>query len=211
MNDRSIKRTKYLEELIKYKNKDLIKVLTGVKRSGKSTILEQYSDLLKKEGVNEKNIIYINFEDNNYKELLDSDKSHTYILDNTDSNVKNYIFLDEIQNVPFFQKCIDSLYLRKYLDIYITGSNSYMLSGELATYLTGRYIEIHVLPLSFKEYLSYYGENDELKKYNDYIMYGGFPYLINLDNDEEKIKYLDSIYNTVIVKDIINRKKLKMC
>ena len=211
MNDRSIKRTKYLEELSKYKNKDLIKVLTGIKRSGKSTILEQYSDLLKKEGVNEKNIIYINFEDNNYKELLDPDKLHTYILDNTDSNVKNYIFLDEIQNVPFFQKCIDSLYLRKYLDIYITGSNSYMLSGELATYLTGRYIEIHVLPLSFKEYLSYYGESDELKKYNDYIMYGGFPYLINLDNDEEKIKYLDSIYNTVIVKDIINRKKLKMC
>ena len=211
MKDKKIIRTNYLNELSNYKDKDLIKVLTGIRRSGKSTILEQYSDLLKKEGVNENNIIYINFEDNNYKDLLDSDKLHTYILDNTDSKVKNYIFLDEIQNVPLFQKCIDSLYLRKYLDIYITGSNSYMLSGELATYLTGRYIEIHVLPLSFKEYLSYYGESDELKKYNDYIMYGGFPYLINLDNDEEKLKYLDSIYNTVIVKDIINRKKLKMC
>ena len=103
MNDRTIKRTKYLEELNKYKDKDLIKVLTGIRRSGKSTILEQYSNLLQKEGVNEKNIIYINFEDNNYKELLDSDKLHTYILDNTDSNVKNYIFLDEIQNVPFFK------------------------------------------------------------------------------------------------------------
>ena len=211
MKDKKIIRTNYLNELSNYKDKDLIKVLTGIRRSGKSTILEQYSDLLKKEGVNENNIIYINFEDNNYKDLLDSDKLNTYILDNTDSKVKNYIFLDEIQNVPLFQKCIDSLYLRKYLDIYITGSNSYMLSGELATYLTGRYIEIHVLPLSFKEYLSYYGESDELKKYNDYIMYGGFPYLINLDNDEEKLKYLDSIYNTVIVKDIINRKKLKMC
>ena len=209
MKDKKIIRTNYLNELSNYKDKDLIKVLTGIRRSGKSTILEQYSDLLKKEGVNENNIIYINFEDNNYKYLLDSDKLHTYILDNTDSKVKNYIFLDEIQNVPLFQKCIDSLYLRKYLDIYITGSNSYMLSGELATYLTGRYIEIHVLPLSFKEYLSYYGESDELKKYNDYIMYGGFPYLINLDNNEEKIKYLDSIYNTVIVKDIINRKKIK--
>ncbi len=209
MNDKKIIRTNYLNELSNYKDKDLIKVLTGIRRSGKSTILEQYRDLLKKEGVNENNIIYINFEDNNYKDLLDSDKLHNYILDNTDSKVKNYIFLDEIQNVPLFQKCIDSLYLRKYLDIYITGSNSYMLSGELATYLTGRYIEIHVLPLSFKEYLSYYGESDELKKYNDYIMYGGFPYLINLDNDEEKLKYLDSIYNTVIVKDIINRKKIK--
>ena len=209
MNDKKIIRTNYLNELSNYKDKDLIKVLTGIRRCGKSTILEQYRDLLKKEGVNENNIIYINFEDNNYKDLLDSDKLHNYILDNTDSKVKNYIFLDEIQNVPLFQKCIDSLYLRKYLDIYITGSNSYMLSGELATYLTGRYIEIHVLPLSFKEYLSYYGESDELKKYNDYIMYGGFPYLINLDNDEEKLKYLDSIYNTVIVKDIINRKKIK--
>ena len=113
-----------------------------------------------------------------------------------------------MQNVSNFQKCIDSLFLRKSLDIYITGSNSYMLSGELATYLTGRYIEIHILPLSFQEYLNYYGENDELKKYNDYITYGGFPYLINLEEAGEKIKYLDSIYNTVIIKDIMNRKKI---
>ena len=121
----------------------------------------------------------------------------------------NYIFLDEIQNVNEFQKCIDSLSLREYLDIYITGSNSYMLPGELATYLTGRYIQIHILPLSFKEYISYYGKDDELKKYNDYSMYGGFPYLINLENQNEKLEYLDSIYNTVIIKDIINRKKVK--
>ena len=112
----------------------------------------------------------------------------------------NYIFLDEIQNVKEFQKCIISLLLRDYLDIYITGSNSYMLSGELATYLTGRYIQIHVLPLSFKEYLSYYGEGDELRKYNEYSLYGGFPYLINLEKN--------NIYNTVIVKDVINRKKV---
>ena len=120
----------------------------------------------------------------------------------------NYIFLDEIQNVENFQKCIDSLFLRDYLDIYITGSNSYILSGELATYLTGRYVQIHILPLSFKEYLSYYGESDELKKYNEYSIYGGFPYLINLDNSSEKLDYLDSIYNTVIIKDVINRKKV---
>ncbi len=120
----------------------------------------------------------------------------------------NYIFLDEIQNVNEFQKCVDSLFLRDYLDIYITGSNSYMLSGELATYLTGRYIQIHVLPLSFKEYISYYGESDELKKYNDYVLYGGFPYLIKLENSTDKITYLESIYNTVIMKDVINRKKI---
>lgn len=120
----------------------------------------------------------------------------------------NYVFLDEIQNVKEFQKCIDSLFLRDYLDIYITGSNSYMLSGELATYLTGRYIQIHVLPLSFKECISYYGKEDELRKYNEYSIYGGFPYLINLEDSKEKIEYLDSIYNTVIVKDVINRKKV---
>ena len=208
MSKENIIRKNYLNELNKYKDKDLIKVLTGIRRCGKSTILEQFIKQLKEEGIKQENIIHINFEDNNNKELLESSSLHDFILNNTDSNTKNYIFLDEIQNVNEFQKCIDSLYLRKYLDIYITGSNSYMLSGELATYLTGRYIEIHVLPLSFKEYVSYYGESDELKKYNDYITYGGFPYLIELVSDEEKLKYLDSIYNTVIVKDIINRKRI---
>ena len=111
-------------------------------------------------------------------------------MQKVDPKKMNYIFLDEIQNVNEFQKCVDSLFLRDYLDIYITGSNSYMLSGELATYLTGRYIQIHVLPLSFKEYISYYGESDELKKYNDYVLYGGFPYLINLENSSDKIAYL---------------------
>ena len=129
-------------------------------------------------------------------------------MEKTDSKNKNYIFLDEIQNVKEFQKCIDSLFLRNYLDIYITGSNSYMLSGELSTYLTGRYIQIHILPLSFREYISYYGENDELRKYNEYAIYGGFPYLINLDNSTEKMEYLDSIYSTVIMKDVIYRKKI---
>lgn len=208
MNNKNIIRKNYLEELKKYKDKDLIKVLTGIRRCGKSTILEQFIQLLKQEGISSQNIIHLNFEDNNNQELLDSDKLHEYILKNVDLKEKNYIFLDEVQNVSNFQKCIDSLFLRKSLDIYITGSNSYMLSGELATYLTGRYIEIHILPLSFQEYLNYYGENDELKKYNDYITYGGFPYLINLEQTGEKIKYLDSIYNTVIIKDIMNRKKI---
>lgn len=158
-------------------------------------------------GVLEKNIISINFDDNSYNDLLDPDKLHSYIIDRLDKNCTNYIFLDEIQNVNNFQKCINSLFLRDYVDIYITGSNSYMLSGELATYLTGRYIQIHILPLSFKEYLNYYGQTDELKKYNEYITYGGFPYLINLDKPEEKMDYLDSIYNTVIMKDVIGRKK----
>lgn len=204
----TIYRKEYMEKLASYREKRIIKVLTGIRRSGKSTILNEFKKKLIDEGISEKNIVSINFEDNSNNELLDPNKLHNYIVDKTDKNCMNYIFLDEIQNVNNFQKCVDSLFLRDYLDIYITGSNSYMLSGELATYLTGRYIQIHILPLSFKEYLSYYGEKDELKKYNEYITYGGFPYLINLDKPEEKIVYLDSIYNTVIMKDVIGRKKI---
>ncbi len=204
----TIYRKEYMEKLASYREKRIIKVLTGIRRSGKSTILNEFKKKLIDEGISEKNIVSINFEDNSNNELLDPNKLHNYIIDKTDKNCMNYIFLDEIQNVNNFQKCVDSLFLRDYLDIYITGSNSYMLSGELATYLTGRYIQIHILPLSFKEYLSYYGEKDELKKYNEYITYGGFPYLINLDKPEEKIDYLDSIYNTVIMKDVIGRKKI---
>ena len=208
MNNKVIYREEYMKKLKSYKDKRIIKVLTGVRRSGKSTILNEFKKELIDSGGLEKNIISINFEDNDNKDLLDYQKLHEYIIENADSKCMNYIFLDEIQNVNDFQKCIDSLFLREYLDIYITGSNSYMLSGELATYLTGRYIQIHVMTLSFKEYLSYYGNSDELKKYNEYSMYGGFPYLINLDDSNQKLEYLDSIYNTVIVKDIINRKKV---
>ena len=200
---KNIYRSYYLDKLYSLKDKKIIKVLTGIRRCGKSTILNEFKNKLISEGIPEKNIILINFEDANNKELLDAMKLHEYIINNTNESEKSYIFLDEIQNVNEFEKCVNSLFLRDYLDIYITGSNSYMLSSELATYLTGRYIQIHVLPLSFKEYLTYYGETDELKKYNDYITYGGFPYLINLDNREEKFNYLDSVYNTIIMKDVI--------
>ena len=206
--EKKIYREDYLKKLRQYKDKNIIKVITGIRRSGKSTILNEFKEELIKSGVSEKNIISINFDDSDYTELLDRNKLHEYILNKADKNTKNYVFLDEIQNVKEFEKCVDSLFLRDYLDIYMTGSNSYMLSGELATFLTGRYIQIHVLPLSFKEYISYYGETDELKKYNEYALYGGFPYLINLDTTDEKLDYLDSIYNTVIVKDVINRKKI---
>lgn len=208
MKEKVIYREEYMNKLNSYKDKQIIKVITGIRRSGKSTILNEFKKELIDKGVLEKNIISINFEDNSNRELLDFQKLHDYIIEKTDKRCMNYVFLDEIENVNKFQKCIDSLLLRDYLDIYITGSNSYMLSGELATYLTGRYIQIHVLPLSFKEYTSYYGREEELKKYNEYSIYGGFPYLINLENSNEKIEYLDSIYNTVIVKDVINRKKV---
>lgn len=208
MKNNIIYRKQYMDKLISLKDKNIIKVLTGIRRCGKSTILNQFKNYLIENDIKNENIISINFEDNNNNNLLDGEILHKYIMEHTDSNTKNYIFLDEIQNVIGFEKCIDSLLLREYLDIYITGSNSYMLSSELATFLTGRYIQIHVLPLSFQEYLSYYGETDELKKYNDYITYGGFPYLINMDNNNEKLEYLDSVYNTVLVKDVVSRKKI---
>ena len=208
MKEKIIYREEYMNKLKTYKDKQIIKVITGIRRSGKSTILNEFKKELIDDGVLEKNIISINFEDNDNRELLDFQKLHNYIIEKADKKSMNYVFLDEIQNVNEFQKCIDSLLLRNYLDIYITGSNSHMLSGELATYLTGRYIQIHILPLSFKEYVSYYGEENELKKYNEYSMYGGFPYLINLESSKEKLDYLDSIYNTVIIKDVINRRKV---
>ena len=205
---KTIYREQYINKLISLKEKKIIKVLTGIRRCGKSTILQEFKNYLLQNNINKENIIFLNLDDKSNKHLLDSDVLHDYILNNINTNKQNYIFLDEIQNVPEFEKCINSLFLKDNIDIYITGSNSYMLSGELATYLTGRYIQIHVLPLSFKEYISYYGETDELKKYNEYSTYGGFPYLINLDNNKDKLDYLDSVYNTVIMKDVINRKKI---
>lgn len=203
-----IYRKQYMDKLISLKDKKIIKVITGIRRCGKSTVLSEFKNYLLENKVSKDNIISINFDDKSYNYLLDSDSLHQYILDNTNEKKMNYIFLDEIQNVPEFEKCINSLFLRDNYDIYITGSNSYMLSSELSTFLTGRYIQIHVLPLSFSEYLSFYGETDELKKYNDYITYGAFPYLINLQESTEKLDYLESIYNTVLMKDVVSRKKI---
>ena len=205
-----ISREEYLNWLIKLKDKHIIKVITGIRRCGKSTLFELYKNYLINNNVKAKQIIDINFEDNKYKDLLFADKLHEYILNNINKDKMNYIFLDEVQNVKDFEKCVDSLFLRKNLDIYLTGSNSYMLSGELATYLTGRYMQIHMLPLSFKEFFSVSGDKNELKEYEKYIEVGGFPYIINLDNDYELIRnYLDSIYNTVLMKDIVTKNKIK--
>ncbi len=204
-----IERTDYLDYLKKLKDKQIIKVVTGIRRSGKSTILEQYKQYLLEKGVELENIIYINFEDAENEKYLNWKTLHDYILSKANNKKMNYIFLDEIQRVTDFEKCVNSLALKQYLDLYITGSNSYMLSGELATYLTGRYMEIHVLPLSFKEYLSYYGDTDKLEKYDNYKEFGGLPYLTSLNNDEALMKnYIDSVYNTIVMKDVITRKKV---
>lgn len=204
-----IERTEYMEFLKKLKDKQIIKVVTGIRRCGKSTLLNMYKNYLKKTGINDEQIISINFEDPNEMIYDDWKELYNNIEKKLIKNKKNYIFLDEVQKINGFENVVDGLYIKDNVDIYITGSNSYMLSSELATYLTGRYMEIHMLPLSFKEFYSAYNFNNENQAYQKYIEYGGFPYLINLDNDESLISnYLDGVYNTILMKDVVSRNKV---
>lgn len=208
--EKLINRKEYLDFLIKLKDKNIIKVVTGIRRCGKSTLFELYKNYLHEIGVRDEQIISLNFENPSNMKFSDWKELYNYINDRVDSKKMYYVFLDEIQILEHFEKAVDGLFLNKNIDLYITGSNSYMLSGELATYLTGRYMQIHMLPLSFSEYLEYYGRDNELKKYNTYIENGGFPYLLNLDNNSELINnYLDGIYNTILLKDVVSRNNVK--
>lgn len=205
-----IKRIEYLEELKKWKDKDLIKVVTGIRRCGKSTLLELFIEYLKEEKIDEEHIVSINLESleynfSNYKDL------YFYVVSKIKDDKKYYVFLDEIQNIEGFQKAVDSLYIKKNIDIYITGSNAFLLSGELATLLTGRYVEIKMLPLSFKEYVSAFsGNNNYQSLFLEYMKNGGMPGTISvLDLGINDInKYLDSIFSTVVFKDIMARNKI---
>ena len=200
-----IERKEYLERLIQWKDEQVIKVITGIRRCGKSTLLLQYQAWLKSSGVSDDQIISINFEDLEYEELQDYHKLYTYLKNHLSEGKTTYIFLDEIQKVPDFEKVIDSLYVKPNIDIYITGSNAYMLSGDLATLLTGRYVEIKMLPLSFKEFLLLTGLDPERGLY-EYMRDGGLPYVAVMERTREKAEtYLEGIYNTVIVKDIEDR------
>ena len=206
-----INRTEYLEQLKRFKDKDLIKVVTGIRRCGKSTLFELFINHLRESGVKEEQIIKINLEDadynfENYKELYD------FINKQLDSKKQYYVFLDEVQNVPMFQKAVDSLYIKKNVDVYITVSNVYLLSGELATLLSGRYVEIKMLPLSFKEYLSAF-ENKEKSRYEYFLDYmkngdmpGNVPILQGKPNDLDT--YLEGIFTTIVYKDIITRNNI---
>lgn len=202
-----VQRKEYLEKLIEWKDDDVIKVVTGIRRCGKSTLLMQYQDYLKSIGIEENQIIAVNFEELEYEELCDYKKLYAYIKDRLVADKITYIFLDEIQKVPSFEKVVDSLYVKPNIDIYITGSNAYMLSGDLATLLTGRYVEISMLPLSFSEYMEL-SDKDKESAFADYIKYGGLPFVATMDRTDDKVDtYLEGIYNTVIVKDIEDRQK----
>lgn len=206
-----IERKEYLKQLLSWKDQNIIKVLTGIRRCGKSTILKLYQEYLLNNGIDPSQIISINFEELEYEDLQDYKKLYQYIKDRLVENKMMYIFLDEIQNVPSYEKVVDSLHVKDNIDIYITGSNSYIFSGQLATYLSGRYIEIPVLPLSFKEV--YNPQTDKEEAFQKYMKTGGFPYIHQIQLLNEQIDmYLEGIYNTVIVKDIeerINRKNSK--
>ena len=204
-----IERTKYLEELKLWKDKDLIKVVTGIRRCGKSTLFLLFINYLKSIGVKDDEIIHINLEDadydfSGYKELYD------YVNKKINSKKKYYVFLDEVQNVKDFQKAVDSLYIKKNVDVYITGSNAYLLSGELATLLSGRYIEIKMLPLSFKEYVSAFDDKNYQQLFLDYMRNGGMPGCIDIlkSSPNEVDKYLDCIFPTVVYKDIMARNNI---
>ena len=205
-----IDRKEYLDFLIKSKDKQIIKVVSGVRRCGKSTLFEIYKDYLLKNGVGKNQIISINFEDMDYEELTDYKKLYEYIKSKMLTDKKNYIFLDEIQHVDKFEKVVDSLFIKENVDLYITGSNAYFMSSELVTLLSGRYIELKMLPLSFKEYCTAKGGvENTASKYLDYLSSSSFPYVLELDANPNIVRdYLESIYNTIVIKDIMNRKQV---
>ena len=202
------RRENYLKRIRNfYDDGSIIKVITGIRRCGKSTLLKQFQSYLLDSGVNQEQIITINFEDVENEKLLDYHTLHSYVTERLVPNKTTYILLDEIQAVPNFQKAVDSLFLHENTDIYITGSNAHLLSGELATLLSGRYIEIPMLPLSFSEYLELSGL-EKHEAWQKYFLYGGFPYAVQIEDDAIRHDYLDGIYHTVLIKDIASRKRI---
>ena len=205
-----IPRDEYLNFLLRFKNQQLIKVISGIRRCGKSTLLELFREYLLNNGVDKEQIIFINFEDLEYEELQDYHKLYNYVKSKMIPDKMNYVFLDEIQHVKNFEKAVDSLFIKKNADIYITGSNAYFMSGELATLLSGRYVELKVLPLSFSEFCT--GTPDSIsvsEKYRLYIENSSFPYVLRYENDYRDVReYLLSLYNTILIKDIVERYKI---
>lgn len=205
-----IQRKEYLNKLIEWREKQVIKVVTGVRRCGKSTLFSLYIDYLKKTGVSEEQIILINLEDIEYENLLDYRPLYDYIKARIVKGKYTYVFIDEVQQCKSFEKAVDSLFLKENVDVYITGSNATMLSGELATLLSGRYIEISMLPLSFSEYLEFTKGRDVKSSFDDYLKFGSFPYVAVLNKSDAVVRtYIDGIYNTILIKDVAARERIK--
>lgn len=205
-----IQREKYLEFLRRHKDQDVIKVVSGVRRCGKSTLFELFKQELLTSGVKANQIISINFEDLEFEPLQEYHALHEYIVERLILETPMYVFLDEVQHVPQFEKVVGSLFIKPNVDIYITGSNAYFMSSDIATLLTGRYVQVEMLPLSFKEFHSAYSQQNlsDMDIYNLYIEHSSFPRLVHVEDDESIDEYLESILNTVILKDIVTRLKI---
>ena len=204
-----IQRTEYLNFLMEWREKNIIKVVTGIRRCGKSTLFELYKEKLIESGVSQEQIISLNFEDVEYESLCEYKALYEYVKSKMISGKMNYIFLDEIQHVNKYEKAVDSLFIQKNADVYITGSNAYFMSGELATLLSGRYVELKMLPLSFKEYVSAFDKGMNLEElYRNYVYNSSFPYTVGLDDRRNIHTYLDGLYNTVVLNDIVERKHI---
>lgn len=203
-----IKREEYLKELRAFREKRVIKVVSGIRRCGKSTLFDLFKEELLADSIEEEQIISFNFETADKYDIDDFKKLYKAVENRLCPNKMNYVFLDEVQQVREFQRACDSLYILKNVDLYITGSNAMLLSGELATLLSGRYIEIKMLPLSFKEYISVKGESDLSRKYRDYLTKSSFPYTLELSRSKDIHSYLDGIYSSIVLKDIVARKKI---
>ena len=205
-----IQREKYLEFLRRHKDQDVIKVVSGVRRCGKSTLFELFKQELLTSGVKANQIISINFEDLEFEPLQEYHALHEYIVERLIPDIPMYVFLDEVQHVVQFEKVVGSLFIKPNVDIYITGSNAYFMSSDIATLLTGRYVQVEMLPLSFKEFHSAYSQQNlsDMDIYNLYIEHSSFPRLVHVEDDESIDEYLESILNTVVLKDIVTRLKI---
>ena len=205
-----IDRKEYMDRLIACRDKQVIKIITGIRRCGKSTLLALFQQYLLKDGVMPENIITVNFEDYDNRGLCDPLSLHDYVIAHMATTGKTYVFLDEIQNVPEFQRVVNSLYLRKNLDLYLTGSNAWLLSGDLATLLSGRYMEIEMLPLSFREYITVVGAGDLSRKYIEYLENSSFPGALEFSgNIKHILGYLQGVYDSVVLKDVVGRYKIQ--
>ena len=205
-----IQREQYLKFLRRHKDQDVIKVVSGVRRCGKSTLFELFKQDLLASSIKANQIISINFEDLEYEPLQEYHALHEYIVERLIPDIPMYVFLDEVQHVVQFEKVVGSLFIKPNVDIYITGSNAYFMSSDIATLLTGRYVQIEMLPLSFKEFHSAYSQKNlsDMDIYNLYIEHSSFPRLVHVEDDESIDEYLESILNTVILKDIVTRLKI---
>jgi predicted AAA+ superfamily ATPase len=204
-----IQRSEYLNKLINWREKQLIKVVTGVRRCGKSTMFALYIEYLKNTGVSDEQIISINLEDVDYEHLLHYKALYDYVKERLCADKFTYVFIDEVQQCPEYEKAVDSLFIKDKVDVYVTGSNAHMLSGELATLLSGRYVEIRMLPLSFSEYLAFTDQMQPFsvrEAFGDYLKNGSFPYVAALPKNSRMIRdYIDGIYNTILIKDVATR------